>query len=420
MVDVAQLVRVADCGSVGRGFESHHPPKELNNNSINHHSYLIMSFSDIVGQETLKRQLVQSVKENRVSHARLFLGPEGAGALPLAIAYAQYVNCKNRDDDLPCGECSNCVKIKKLAHPDLHFVFPVIKPGSNKAAVSDLFIKEWRETVIANPYITYNQWLQVIGGENKQGGIFVDESKEILSKLNFKSYEADYKVMIIWLAEKMNRQTANKLLKILEEPPEKTLFLLIAESSDQILPTILSRTQISRVPKIDTQSLANYLISKDLCDEQKALNTAQICNGNLAEALIILNSSADSDFFLKMFMQMMRTCWSVWGKKQAMLELMEWCDKITQLGREEQKSFLLYCLRMVRGNFALNSQQPSLAFLTDDENDFSQKFNAYINQDNVFQLADELNKAYYHIESNGNKNIVFMDLACRIVMLMKH
>ena len=383
-----------------------------------------MFFSEIVGQDTLKEQLVQTVRENRISHARLFLGPEGSGSLPLAIAYAQYVNCTDRGEREPCGKCLSCVKFKKLAHPDLHFVFPVVKPGGGKVAVSDMFIKEWRETVTVNPYVTYNQWLGVMGGDNKQGGIFVDESKEILNKLSFKTYEAEYKIMIIWLAEKMNPQTANKLLKILEEPPEKTLFLLIAESADQILPTILSRTQIIRVPKIDTQSLADYLVetchaTSLQCDIHEALSIAHISNGNLAAALNVLQSSDESDYFLQMFIRMMRTCWSVWGKKQAMLELLAWCEEITQLGREQQKAFLLYCMRMVRENFALNREQPSLAFLTDAENDFSQKFNAFIHPDNVHQLTDELNTAYYHIESNGNKNIVFLDLACKIVVMLK-
>ena len=379
-----------------------------------------MLFSEIVGQEKLKEQLVQTVREDRISHARLFLGPEGSGTLPLAIAYAQYVNCTARGEREPCGKCLSCVKFNKLAHPDLHFVFPVVKPGGGKAAVSDMFIKEWREAVTTNPYITYNQWLERMGSENKQGGIFVDESREILKKLSLKTYEAEYKIMIIWLAEKMNQQTANKLLKILEEPPEKTLFLLIAETADAILPTILSRTQITRVPKIDTQTLANYLTTVKMCDSRKALNAAHISNGNLAAALEIMQSSEDSDYYLDMFMSMMRTCWMVWSKKQAMIDLLAWCEKITQLGREQQKAFLLYCLRMIRENFALNRQQPSLVYLSDAENDFSQKFNAFIHPDNVYRLADEMNTAYYHIESNGNKNIVFLDLACKIVVLMKH
>jgi len=381
-----------------------------------------MFFSEIVGQETLKEQLVQTVRENRISHARLFLGPESAGSLPIAIAYAQYVNCTDKGERDSCGKCLSCIKFKKLVHPDIHFVFPVVK---SKATVSDGLIKEWREAVLTNPYITYNQWLARLGSENKQGGIFVDESREILNKLSFKTYEAEYKIMIIWLAEKMNQQTANKLLKILEEPPEKTLFLLIAESADRILPTILSRTQISRVPKIDTQSLANYLEEKwrdasQPCDMEKALNTARISNGSLVAAVNILQSSEENDDYLQMFIRLMRTCWSVWGKKQAMLELMTWCEQITQLGREQQKAFLLYCLRMVRENFALNCQQPLLAFLTDAENEFSQKFNTYIHPGNVYQLAEELNTAHYHIEAYGNPNLVFMDLACKIVVLMKH
>jgi DNA polymerase-3 subunit delta' len=226
--------------------------------------------------------------------------------------------------------------------------------------------------------------------------------------------------MIIWLAEKMNRQTANKLLKILEEPPEKTLFLLIAESSDQILPTILSRTQIVKVPKIDSQSLADYLSGSGQCSELKALSIAQMSNGNLAQALSVLQSSEEEGYYFNMFIRMMRTCWMVWSKKQAMLDLMSWCEEVTGLNREGLKSYLLYCLRMIRENFILNQQQPGLVYLTGEENDFAQKFSKYIHPENVFHLTDELNTAYYHIESNGNKNIVFFDLVCKIVVLLKH
>lgn len=376
-----------------------------------------MLFSNIIGQDALKESLRQTVHENRVSHARLFLGPEGAGSLPLAIAYAQYLNCPNRDEYEACGKCPSCVKYNKLAHPDLHFVFPVIKSGSDKA-VSDLFIKEWREAVLANPYITYNQWLETMGSDNKQGGIFVDESEEILRKLSFKSYEADYKVMIIWLAEKMNIQTANKLLKILEEPPQKTLFLLIAESADLMLPTILSRTQITRIPKVDISSMMSYLAQN--CGGQRAANIASRSNGNMAVALAELQSDGDDNYRLTMFSRLMRTCWSVYGKKQAMLDLLAWCDEITQLNREGQKDFLLYCLRMIRENLILNRQQSDLAHLSQDEQEFSSRFNPYINPENVFQLTEEFNKAHYHIEANGNKNLVFLDLACKVVILLKH
>jgi DNA polymerase-3 subunit delta' len=379
-----------------------------------------MLFSEIVGQELLRQQLIRTVAEGRISHARLFLGSEGVGSLALAIAYAQYVNCTKRSEDDACGKCRSCVKFNKLAHPDLHFVFPIVKPGAGKPAVSDLYINQWRQAIIANPYITYNQWLKEMGEENKNGGIFVDESKEILNKLSFKTYEAEYKVMIIWLAEKMNRETANKILKILEEPPNKTLFLLIAEAADQILPTILSRTQISYVHKIDTQSLANHLVTKNLCAEEDALNIAHISNGNLAAALDILQSSEENEYYLTMFKDLMRRAWEVWKRKDAMLEIISWCEKIcTKLGREEQKKFLLYCLQLVRNNFILNQKQPSIAFLTESENAFSQKFNAFVNPTNVHQLEEEINTAHYHIQANGNAKIIFLDLACKIVLLLK-
>ncbi|GHT24372.1 DNA polymerase III subunit delta [Bacteroidia bacterium] len=346
-----------------------------------------MLFADIIGQDALKGKLIQTVRENRVSHARLFLGAENAGSLPLAIAYAQYINCTDRSDTDSCGKCPSCNKYNKLIHPDLHFVFPVVKGKSGKAAISDMFIAEWRETLLSNPYVTYNQWLNTMDAENKQGGIFVDESKEILRKLSFKTYEADFKVMIIWMAEKMNLQTANKLLKILEEPPEKTLFLLIAESSDQILPTILSRTQLTRVPKIYKASL---------------------------------QSAEEESLYFDQFATMMRTCWKVWGNKQAMLDLIEWSNEMATLNREKQKAYLMYSLRMVRENIMLNRQQPQLAFLTDGESKFSANFNPFIHPGNVAQLSENLNKAHYHIEANGNAKIIFLDMACKIVVLLRH
>ena len=379
-----------------------------------------MLFADIIGQDTLKGKLIQTVRENRISHARLFLGPESAGSLPLAIAYAQYINCTNRSDTDSCGTCPSCNKYSKLIHPDLHFVFPVVKGKSGKAAISDMFIAEWRETLLNNPYLTYTQWLDTMDAENKQGGIFVDESKEILRKLSFKTYEADYKVMIIWMAERMNLQTANKLLKILEEPPEKTLFLLIAESSDQLLATILSRTQLTRVPKIDKTSLSDYLEKNLSCSKQQAINAAELSNGNLALAKANLQTAEEENRYFNLFATMMRTCWKVWGNKQAMLDLIEWSNELATISREKQKVFLIYSLRMVRENIVLNRQQPQLAFLTDEESKFSDNFNPFIHPGNVAQLSENINKAHYHIEANGNAKIIFLDMACKIVVLLRH
>ncbi|MDR1666624.1 MAG: DNA polymerase III subunit [Bacteroidales bacterium] len=379
-----------------------------------------MLFAEIAGQEKLKRQLIRTVRENRISHARLFLSPEGAGGLALAIAYAQYISCPNRNETDSCGQCPSCNKYGKLIHPDLHFVFPVIKSGSGKT-VSDMFIKEWRETLIRNPYLTYSQWLSTMSSDNKQGSIFVDESREILSKLSLKSYEGGFKIVIIWMAEKMNIQAANKLLKILEEPPEKTLFVLIAESSDLILSTILSRTQLVKIPKVDIPDLTDYLVRNCRCNEQQARDVAMLSNGNLAKAMAILQSETEQEsLFLEQFMSMMRLCWAVWGKKQSMLELIDWSNQMASMNRESQKAFLLYGLRMVRENFMLNCKQPQLAFLTKAENDFSSKFYPYIHPGNIAPLTEELSKAHYHIESNGNTKIIFLDMACKIVMLLRH
>ncbi|MDR1673066.1 MAG: DNA polymerase III subunit delta [Bacteroidales bacterium] len=382
-----------------------------------------MLFSEIIGQESLKNKLIQTVRENRISHARLFLGPEGAGSLPLAIAYARYINCTDRSETDSCGKCFSCIKYGKLAHPDLHFAFPVIKPEKTKSddVTCDMFIGEWREAVRENPYLSYGEWLKKgFGGENKQANIFTKEAAEILRKINFKAFEAQYKVMIIWMAERMRREVANKILKILEEPPEKTLFLLIAESPDLILPTILSRTQLTRVPKVETSLLADYLLRKGLCNNrQEAENTAILSNGNVAQALASLQQANEGERFLDLFIRMMRICWKVWSQKQAMIELMKWCDEATAMSREMQKAFLSYCLRMVRENFMYNIGNPQLSLMSTEEQEFAVKFNAFIHPGNVVHITNELNKAYHHIEANANTKIMFLDMACKIVMLLR-
>ncbi|MCA1746534.1 MAG: DNA polymerase III subunit delta, partial [Bacteroidales bacterium] len=220
-----------------------------------------MLFRDVLGQEQVKKRLIQSVRDNRISHAQLFFGPEGTGKLPLAIAYAQYMCCEHPSEDDSCGICPSCIKYNKLAHPDLHFAFPVVntKKGAGKT-VSDHFIAQWRETVTTNPYISENQWYGVIDAENKQGFISRNESNEVVRKLSLKSYEAPYKVLIIWLAEKMNASAANALLKLIEEPPDRTVFLLVAEHTDQIIPTILSRTQMIRIAPLEEQAIRSGLL----------------------------------------------------------------------------------------------------------------------------------------------------------------
>lgn len=372
-----------------------------------------MQFKEVVGQFAIKKRLIQSVKEDRISHAQLFLGPEGCGNLALAIAYAQYINCSNRHDDDSCGVCSSCNKYSKLIHPDLHFAFPIA--SSSKEPVSDDFIKEWRNIVLNNPYFNANQWYAAIGLDNKQGLISKNESHEILRKLNLKTFEADYKVLIMWMPEKMNATAANKLLKIIEEPPAKTLFLLVSENSGQMLTTILSRTQLIKIPKIEENALEEYILSKFDYPEQQVKDAVRISNGNMNAALRILQSDDENNENFELFAAIMRTCY-----RKDVLALLEWSEKMSSFGRERQKSFLLYGMRLLRENYVMNKGVHDLAMLTAKENDFSSKFHPFINDNNIKAIFAEFEKANYHIESNGSDKIIFSDMALKLIKLIRN
>lgn len=372
-----------------------------------------MLFSEVVGQQEVKKRLIQSVRDDRISHAQLFLGPEGSGNLALAVAYAQYINCTNRTETDSCGTCASCVKYSKLVHPDLHFAFPVA--SSSKDPVSDDYIKEWREIFLINPYFNPNQWYAAIGLENKQGLISKNESHEILRKLNMKSFEADYKVLIMWLPEKMNITAANKLLKIIEEPPAKTLFILVPENSGMMLSTILSRTQLIKIPKIDDVSLKNYILAHYEYSEQQVNDAANISNGNMNAALRILQSDEENSENFELFTLLMRTCY-----KRDVLALLDWCEKICSYGRERQKNFLYYSIRLLRENYILNQGVPNLALLTSKENEFSSKFYPFINNQNIHSLFKEMEKAMYHVESNGNDKIIFTDMSLKLIKLIRN
>ncbi len=374
-----------------------------------------MQFKEVVGQKNVKEKLVQTIKGNRVSHAQLFLGAEGSGNLALAIAYAQYVSCENKQEDDACGVCSSCVKFQKLVHPDLHFVYPVaISKAVKKDPVSDDYINQWRESIIENPYINQNKWYEIMDVENKQGIISKNESYEILKKLNLKTFESEYKMMIIWLPEKMNAFAANKLLKLIEEPPEKTLFLLVSENSEQILPTILSRVQIIKIPKIDSESMRNALCDRNGLSPEKASDVAHLANGNYLEAQNIINSAEEDHYNFDQFTHIMRLSY-----QRKVIELIEWVDEISRIGREKQKSFLSYALRLIRENFMLNMQNKELVYLTAKEMGFSEKFSQFINQDNVVQLYEIFNRAHADIEMNAYNKIVFLDLALKLIKLIR-
>lgn len=364
-----------------------------------------MRFADIIGQDGIKRHLIGTVKENRISHAQMFLGREGYGTLPLAIAYAQYINCQHRTDDDSCGECPSCRQISQLAFPDLHFVFPVPATGSSKEKpVSDTFFGKWSEFIRQNPYGSYQQWLDYVEAGNSQGLIRVDESSEIIRKLTMKTFNAEYKIMIIWLPEKMNADASNKLLKLIEEPYPKTLFLLVAENSENIISTIISRTQIMRVPRIESGDIIAGLQQREGISANAAEKIANISEGDFGKALEYCGHATELAQNFELFMKLMRVSYSF--KAPDMIAL---ADELAALGREKQKALLTYCERMIRENLIMNRHLEKMAHMTDDEGEFAQKFSRFIHPQNSGLIIETLDKAFYHISRNASAKIVFMD-----------
>ena len=384
-----------------------------------------MLFSEIIGQQEVKKRFIRTVTEQRIPHAQLLRGQEGIGKLALAIAYSQYICCENRTPKDSCGVCPSCLKYHKLAHPDLHFVFPVIKPANKSSVICDDFIADFRAMVLKNPYFGVNDWYATISGDAKQGVIYSNESEEILRKLSLKTYESEYKIMIIWLPEKMHNTCANKLLKILEEPPEKTVFLLVSNEPDKIITTILSRTQHINIPRLSDAEISQALLDNDNLDleEEDANDTAHIANGSYLAALAIQNEGDENKLNFERFVMIMRLAWQVGNKKDhsSLKTLRKWSDEMAAatIGRERQKNFLSYAQRMTRENFIRNLQQPELNNLTSFEANFSERFSLFINERNVEGIMSELALAERHIEQNVNAKMVFFDLVLKIIMLLK-
>lgn len=372
-----------------------------------------MYFKDIIGQETVKQRLRLEVREGRVPHAQLFAGPEGTGALPLAIAYARFLLCTRRGEEDACGTCPSCVKLNKLAHPDLHFVFPVIKRKGGGDTVSNDYIREWRELAISTPYFGMNHWLDAMGAENQQAQIFVKESDELVRKLSLKSSEGGYKVVIIWLPEKMKVECANKLLKLLEEPPAQTVFLLVSEEPDRILPTILSRTQRINVPRLEDAEIAEALKVRFGLQDTDAAETARLAEGSYLQALEIIHLSEDTQLFFGLFVSLMRLAY-----QRKVKEMREWSDTVAAMGRERQKDFLTYCQRMVRESFVSNFHRKEMNYMNREEENFTIRFAPFINERNVMGITDELAEAQTHIEQNVNPRMVFFDFALKMIVLL--
>ncbi|MFW5773869.1 MAG: ATP-binding protein, partial [Tangfeifania sp.] len=373
-----------------------------------------MFFKDVIGQEEIKKRLIRSVKEERISHAQLFTGPEGTGKLALALAFAQYVSCRNRRENDSCGECASCRKYQKLAHPDLHFVFPVFPTKEFKKPVSDDFLPRWREMVKKTPYFTLSQWLGFIENENAQGLIYERESDSIMRKLNLKSFEAEFKVMIIWLPEKMHPACSNKLLKLIEEPPNKTLFLMVTENEESIITTIRSRAQLLKVPFIDNESMKSALEKTDGVNKEQIPDAVHLAGGNYIQALEYLDPNEDTQFYFTKFQEMMRFAY-----KREVKELVDWAEEMGRIGRDRQKSFFNFALRMVREYFMMNMKKPSLVYLNEEEKNWGKNFAPFINERNIVPFAKEFELGIKHISMNGNARIIFLDTALRMVRLIK-
>lgn len=374
-----------------------------------------MRFADIIGHDDLKHHLVRSVDEGRVSHAQLFTGEAGYGALPLAVAYAQYVNCPNRSGGDSCGVCPSCVQTAQMAHPDVHMVFPVNKreKKSGEAVLSDQFLSQWREMwQSGGGYFSAQQWFDKLDlGKTMKGLITAKESDEIIRKLAFKSFSSEYKVMIVWLPELMNADAANKILKILEEPWDKTLFLLVSERPELLLPTIVSRTQQVSVGRIDAAALEAAALAAGAADRQTAHGMARLAGGDLLELRSLLRGETDSmrHECFELFCSLMRLSYN-----DKHLELMSWADEVSDLSREGQRAFLSNAARLLRESYMIHAGAAEISYLWGEEADFCRKFAPYIGNSNIEFLIGEIEKAMAQISQNGSPRIVFTHFALAV------
>ena len=373
-----------------------------------------MQFKQVLGHDKIKKLLLSEAKRDRISHAQMFLGDRGIGKLPLAIAFAQFLLCESPSKTDSCGTCPSCTKVNHLVHPDLHFVFPVVKSSAEKVSVSDDRREEWNALISENPYFDLNGWQSHLGEMGKNAQIGVDESRSILHKLALKSYSGKYKIMILWLPEKMNNSAANKLLKILEEPPENTLFFLICDSIESILPTIISRTQIIKVPNLSTSEVKTYLTKTQKIPEAQAESIASLTQGNLVDAIQITRGDTANTMYFDSFVKLMRSAYSIDA-----LALMNTSDELAGYDRENQKNFLKYGLHIFRESLIMNYLGEDHVNLKNEEKEFLKKFARFINNQNITELMNEFNDSIYHIERNANAKILFSDLVIRLTKLIK-
>lgn len=378
-----------------------------------------MLFNETIGQNHIKSHLLKSIENARIPHAQLFVGKTGSGILPIALAYAQAILASNH----PLGSKAyeNCSsKVANLAHPDLHFVFPVNTNSKvKKHPFSDLFMEDWRAFVSKNPYGSLYQWLAFLGIEKKQGSINVDEANQMLKKLSLKAYQGGHKIMIIWMADRMNSACANKILKLVEEPPKKTILLLLTEHEEKIIETIQSRCQKLHFPLLSQEDISNHLISQRDVEPKKAKKISHLSGGDYQYALNLINNLGDDAVFEHWFVDWVRTAFKAKGNKNSINALISWSEEIAKEGRETQKKFLGYCQETFRQALLKNYRADSLLFFDAPNTKFSiEKFAPFVHQNNIFEISEALEIASYHIERNGNAKIIFTDLSIKLTRLL--
>ena len=367
-----------------------------------------MNWNEVIGQQEAQERLMQMVREGRLPHALMLCGPTGSGKKALAVAFG----CQLLDDGRP----SSKAMLDKLEHPDLHFTYPTIKlpsMSSDHKPVSDDFAREWHELIMQGPYFTLDQWLTEIGAENQQAIITAGESDELVRKLSLKSSQGGYKVSIIWLPERMNIECANKLLKLIEEPPLQTVFIMVCEEPDKLLETIRSRVQRIDIKKIPNEAIQQALTERRGVSEEAALRISRLANGSWIKALEALQAGSENEQFLDLFMMLMRLAY-----QRKVRDLRKWSETLAGFGREKQKRFLLFFLRLLRENFMYNFKQQDLTYMTQEEEDFAKNFARFINEANILPLYDLANKAIRDIGQNANAKIVFFDFALQIIVLL--
>lgn len=378
-----------------------------------------MLFSNILGQTHIKNHLLKSIENGRIPHAQLFVGKAGSGLLPMALAYAQAILASNHTTGTKAHE--SCVtKVAHLAHPDLHFVFPVnTNQRVKKHPFSALFMEQWRAFALENTYGTLYDWLAYLGIEKKQGNINVDEAKQMLKTLSLKAYEGGHKIMIIWMADRMNTACANKILKLVEEPPQKTVLLLLTEHQEHILGTIQSRCQKLQFPLLPENVISSQLIEDKHVESKKAKKISSMSNGDYHQALNLLSNLGDGTVFENWFVDWVRTAFKAKGNKSSINALISWSEEIATQGRETQKKFLGYCQETFRQAMLKNYTADSLLLFDAPNTNFSiEKFAPFVHQNNIFEISEALETASYHIERNGNAKIIFTDLSIKLTRLL--